>query len=86
MLTRGVSSEKKALGGCNGVACHVGGFGRGVLGAPLGAVFMPLLANMFNLLEMKPQPQNVIIGLIPVTVIVMDGCVNLKKLRKIGRA
>jgi ribose transport system permease protein len=73
------------------IACVVGGGsfagGRGsALGALLGVAFMSLLTNMFNLLEMKPQLQNVIIGLILVTVIVMDGYLNLKKLREIGKA
>jgi ribose transport system permease protein len=73
------------------IACVVGGGsfagGRGsAVGALLGVAFMSLLTNMFNLLEMKPQLQNVIIGLILVTVIVMDGYLNLKKLREIGKA
>jgi ribose transport system permease protein len=73
------------------IACVVGGGsfagGRGsALGAALGVSFMSLLTNMFNLLEMKPQLQNVIVGLILTAVIVMDGYLNVKKLREIGRA
>ncbi|MDR1966389.1 MAG: ABC transporter permease [Synergistaceae bacterium] len=73
------------------IACVVGGGsfagGKGsALGAVLGVAFMSLLTNMFNLLELKAQLQNVIVGLILVTVIVTDGCLNLKKLREIGRA
>ncbi|MDR3076826.1 MAG: ABC transporter permease [Synergistaceae bacterium] len=73
------------------IACVVGGGsfagGKGsALGAVLGVAFMSLLTNMFNLLEMKAQFQNVIVGLILVAVIVIDGYLNLKKLREMGRA
>lgn len=72
------------------IACVVGGGsfagGKGsALGAVLGVAFMSLLTNMFNLLEMKPQLQNVVVGLILVAVIVIDGYVNLKKMREQGR-
>ena len=73
------------------IACVVGGGsfsgGKGsAIGALLGVAFMSLLTNMFNLLEMRTHLQNIIVGLILVTVIVMDGYLNLKKLREIGRA
>lgn len=72
------------------IACVVGGGsfagGKGsALGAVLGVAFMSLLTNMFNLLEMKPQLQNVVVGLILVAVIVIDGYVNLKKMREQGK-
>jgi ribose/xylose/arabinose/galactoside ABC-type transport system permease subunit len=40
---------------------------------------------MFNLLQMKTQLQNVIVGLILVAVIVIDGYLNLKNLREMGK-
>ena len=72
------------------IACVVGGGsfagGKGsALGAILGVAFMSLLTNMFNLLEMKLQYQNVIIGLILVAVITIDGYLLLKKQRELGR-
>jgi ribose/xylose/arabinose/galactoside ABC-type transport system permease subunit len=72
------------------IACVVGGGsfagGKGsALGAILGVAFMSLLTNMFNLLEMNLQFQNVIIGLIPVAVITIDGYLLLKKQRELGR-
>lgn len=72
------------------IACVVGGGsfagGKGsALGALLGVAFMTLLTNMFNLLEMKPQLQNVVVGLILVAVIVIDGYVNLRKMREQGK-
>lgn len=72
------------------IACVVGGGsfagGKGsALGAVLGVAFISLLTNMFNLLEMKPQLQNVVVGLILVAVIVIDGYVNLKKMREQGK-
>lgn len=48
-------------------------------------MFMSLLTNMFNLLQMKTQLQNVIVGLILVAVIVIDGYLNLKNLREMGK-
>jgi ribose transport system permease protein len=73
------------------IACIVGGGSfAGGKGSPLGALFgimfMTLLTNMFNLLQMKTQFQNVIVGLILVTVVVMDGYLNLKNLREMGKA
>jgi ribose/xylose/arabinose/galactoside ABC-type transport system permease subunit len=72
------------------IACVVGGGsfagGKGsALGAVLGVAFMSLLTNMFNLLEMKAQLQNVVVGLILVAVVVTDGYLNLKKLRALGK-
>lgn len=72
------------------IACVVGGGsfagGKGsALGALLGVAFMSLLTNMFNLLEMKTQLQNVVVGLILVAVVVIDGYVNLKKMREQGK-
>jgi len=72
------------------IACVVGGGsfagGKGsAAGAVFGVAFMSLLTNMFNLLEMKAQLQNVIVGLVLVAVIVMDGYLNLKKMREMGK-
>ena len=72
------------------IACVVGGAsfagGKGsAAGAVFGALFMSLLTNMFNLLEMKPQLQNVAIGVILIAIICMDGYLNLKKMRAIGK-
>ena len=67
-----------------GGGSFAGGKGS-ALGAVLGVAFMSLLTNMFNLLEMKPQLQNVVVGLILVAVIVIDGYVNLKKMREQGK-
>jgi len=72
------------------IACVVGGGsfagGKGsALGAVLGVTFMSLLANMFNLFDLKPQFRNVIIGLILVAIVTIDGYLNLKKQRELGR-
>ncbi len=72
------------------IACVIGGGsfagGRGsALGAVLGVAFMSLLTNMFNLLEMNAQLQNVVVGLTLIAVIVIDGYVNLKKMREMGK-
>lgn len=72
------------------IACVVGGGsfagGKGsALGAVLGVAFMSLMTNMFTLLMLKPQFQNIIVGLILVAVIVLDGWSNLKKMREQGK-
>lgn len=72
------------------IACVVGGGsfagGKGsVIGAVLGVIFMSLLTNMFNLLEMSPELQNIVVGIILVLVITMDGYMNIKKLREQGK-
>jgi ribose transport system permease protein len=72
------------------IACVVGGGsfagGKGsALGAVFGVAFMSLLTNMFNLFQLKVQYQNVIIGLILVAVITIDGYLNLKKQRELGK-
>ena len=72
------------------IACVVGGAsfsgGKGsAVGAVFGVAFMSLLTNTFNLLEMKPQLQNIVVGLILVAVLCVDGYVNLKKMQKIGK-
>lgn len=72
------------------IACVIGGGsfagGRGsALGAVLGVAFMSLLTNMFNLLEMNTQLQNVVVGLTLVAVVVIDGAVNLGKMRSMGK-
>lgn len=72
------------------IACVVGGGsflgGKGsAVGALFGVVFMSLITNMFNLLEMKAQLQNVVIGVILVAVIVIDGYLSIKKMREMGK-
>ena len=72
------------------IACVVGGAsfsgGKGsAIGAVFGVAFMSLLTNTFNLLEMKPQLQNIVVGLILVVVLCVDGYVNLKKMQRMGK-
>ncbi|MDR0362194.1 MAG: ABC transporter permease [Planctomycetota bacterium] len=72
------------------IACVIGGGsfagGKGsAVGAALGVAFMSLLTNMFNLLEMNTQLQNVVVGLTLIAVIVIDGYLNLKKMRAMGK-
>ncbi|MCC8179522.1 MAG: ABC transporter permease [Planctomycetes bacterium] len=72
------------------IACVIGGGsfagGKGsAIGAALGVAFMSLLTNMFNLLEMNTQLQNVVVGLTLIAVIVIDGYLNLKKMRAMGK-
>ncbi len=72
------------------IACVIGGGsfagGKGsVIGALLGVIFMSLLTNMFNLLKMSPELQNVVVGVILVVVVTLDGMMNMRKLREQGK-
>ena len=72
------------------IACVIGGGsfsgGKGSIpGALFGVVFMSLLTNMFNLLTMSPELQNVVVGLILVMVVTVDGYMNIRKLREQGK-
>ena len=71
------------------IACVIGGGsfagGKGsIIGALLGVIFMSLLTNMFNLLKISPELQNVVVGIILVLVVTLDGYMNIKKLREQG--
>ena len=72
------------------IGCVIGGGsfagGKGsIIGALLGVIFMSLLTNMFNLLTMSPELQNVVVGVILVLVVTLDGYMNIKKLREQGK-
>ncbi|MDD3796300.1 MAG: ABC transporter permease [Lachnospiraceae bacterium] len=72
------------------IACVIGGGsfagGKGsIIGATLGVIFMALLTNMFNLLRMSPELQNIVVGISLVAVVTLDGYMNIKKLRLQGK-
>ncbi|HTG69253.1 MAG TPA: ABC transporter permease [Candidatus Udaeobacter sp.] len=72
------------------ISCIIGGSslagGKGsVVGAIFGVIFSSLLSNYFNLFEVKPQWQNVVIGIILVIVVISDGYLSLRKQRELGR-
>jgi ribose transport system permease protein len=72
------------------IACIVGGAslsgGRGsIIGGVLGVIFLSLISNTFNLLEIKSQYQDIIIGMVLVAVVFIDGYLTLKKQRALGK-
>ena len=72
------------------ISCLIGGGslagGQGsVIGAFLGVTFMSVLNNSFNLLEIEPQWQNVVIGVILILVVTSDGYLALRKMRALGK-
>lgn len=78
----GVGAEMEVI-----IACLIGGAvlagGRGsVLCAALGAFFMALLKNGFNLVEVAPQWQGVALGAILALVVVLDGLSALRRRRQ----
>jgi ribose transport system permease protein len=56
-----------------------------IIGALLGVIFMSLLNNSFNLLEVAPHWQNVVIGGILALVVVSEGYLSLRKKRALGK-
>ena len=73
------------------ISCLIGGGslagGQGsVIGAFLGVTFMTLLNNSFNLLEIEPQWQNVVIGTILILVVTSDGYLAIRKKKLLGKA
>lgn len=72
------------------ISCIIGGSslagGKGsIVGAIFGVLFTSLLSNCFNLFEVKPQWQNVVIGIILVIVVISDGFISLRKQRELGK-
>lgn len=72
------------------IACIVGGGsfagGKGrISGAFFGILFISLLSNMFNLWEVKSMFQNMTLGFVLIAVLTLDGWMNLRRLRSLGK-
>ena len=72
------------------ISCLIGGGsiagGQGsIWGGVLGVIFMALLNNAFNLMEVAPHWQNVVVGTILVLVVTSDGYISIRKKRALGR-
>jgi ribose/xylose/arabinose/galactoside ABC-type transport system permease subunit len=72
------------------IACIIGGGslagGKGNMGgAVFGILFLVLLNNAFNLYEVNQHIQSLVNGLVLLTVVVIDGYVNILKRRKLGK-
>lgn len=72
------------------ISCLIGGGsiagGQGsIWGGVLGVIFMALLNNAFNLMEVAPHWQNVVVGGILVLVVTSDGYISIRKKRAMGR-
>lgn len=72
------------------IACIVGGGsfagGKGkATGALFGTIFISLLSNMFNLWEVKAMFQNFTLGLVLIAVLTLDGWLNIRRLRNLGK-
>lgn len=73
------------------IACIIGGGslfgGKGsAIGAFFGVAFMSLLSNAINLLELAPELQTIVIGVVLVVVVALDGYLSLKRQREQGKA
>jgi ribose transport system permease protein len=72
------------------IACIIGGGslagGKGNMpGAIFGIVFLVLLNNAFNLYEVNQHVQSLVNGLVLLTVVVIDGYINILKRRELGK-
>ncbi len=72
------------------IGCLVGGGsltgGQGsIIGALLGIMFMSLITNLFNLWEIAPHWQYVVIGGILVFVVASDGFLSMRKKIALGK-
>ncbi len=68
------------------IACLIGGAsiagGQGsIVGALFGVVFMSLIVNLFNIMEISSFWQNIIVGSILILVIFLDSYLNLRRRR-----
>jgi ribose transport system permease protein len=72
------------------IACIIGGGsllgGQGsIIGALAGMIFMALMSNAFNLFNIPPQWQSIMVGIILLIVVTIDGYVSLSKQKKLGK-
>jgi len=71
------------------IACLIGGAsiagGQGsIVGALFGVVFMSLIVNLFNILEISSFWQNIIVGAILIFVIFLDAYLSMRRKRSMG--
>lgn len=72
------------------IACVIGGGsllgGRGnMVGAVLGITFLALLNNFFNLFEINQHVQSLTLGIVLLSVVTIDGYLNIRKRRALGK-
>ncbi len=72
------------------IACVIGGGsmngGQGtILGALFGIVFLSLLQNAFNLFNVDPSLQLILIGCVLMAVVSIDGYLTMRRLKELGR-
>lgn len=72
------------------IACVIGGGsmngGQGtILGALFGTVFLALLQNAFNLFNVDPSIQLILIGCVLMAVVSIDGFLTIRRLKELGR-
>jgi ribose transport system permease protein len=72
------------------ISCVLGGAslmgGRGSsIGTIIGVLCMALIANMFNIFEVVPAWQKVVVGVLLIVVVTVDGYLILRKQRELGK-
>jgi ribose transport system permease protein len=83
-LYLGLNLELKVIIGCLlGGASIAGGQGL-VVGSFLGVIFLALVVSVFNILEVSPYWQNIIVGVILVFIVSLDAYLVTKRKRALG--
>lgn len=72
------------------ISCVIGGGsllgGKGnMVGALLGTFFLTLLSNAFNLYEINQHVQSLTLGIVLIAVVSMDGYLQIRKRRLLGK-
>jgi len=70
------------------IACLIGGAsiagGQGsIVGGLLGVMFMSLIVNLFNIMEISSFWQNLVVGFILIFVVFLDSFLNMRRQRKL---
>jgi ribose/xylose/arabinose/galactoside ABC-type transport system permease subunit len=70
------------------IACLIGGAsiagGQGsIIGGLLGVMFMSLIVNLFNIMEISSFWQNLVVGFILIFVVFLDSFLNMRRQRKL---
>ena len=70
------------------IACLIGGAsiagGQGsIMGGLLGVMFMSLIVNLFNIMEISSFWQNLVVGIILIFVVFLDSFLNMRRQRKL---
>jgi ribose/xylose/arabinose/galactoside ABC-type transport system permease subunit len=83
-LYLGINLELKTIISCLlGGATIAGGQGM-IVGSLLGVIFMTLIVSVFNILEISPYWQNIIVGIILLFIVSLDAFLVVRRKKAMG--